>query len=337
MTNNQALFTLEDASGKEVRRTTVQLPAEYTFYDVKPGRYKAYVIYSDGEKLEAKPKDGKELDNATAMDVWVSANWSHSGGNGGGEVKKTVSPPDRLPLKAIICSAIGISLLSHFGGAEPLIREISKQLVDDLPSPRSSQRTQPRNDSQSRNPQSQIPYSRLFSPSVETRLRACIQSNFVRLSEIPTLSGLLETLSWEREPSGEFERQLIIAYTKVQQLQAMFEECDLTLVQEILAAQQEVATSDFQFQEAVIGIGEAALDPQAQAAVVVVGELVNIRVGPNDAILWQVSYGTTLLIDQETLALLSSSERLAIKERRGWLPIFIPGGRRGYIFSLYIS
>jgi hypothetical protein len=166
-----------------------------------------------------------------------------------------------------------------------------------------------------------------------------MESNFVRLSGIPTLSSLLASLSPEIEPAGEFERELILAYTRVQQLRAVLEDCDLELIQEILAAREEVAASDPSVQNAMGGISERASTPPSQITVFVVGKLVNIRAGPslNHTILEQVPYGTILIIDQATLASLPPSEKNFIEQGSGWLPIFLPDGRRGYIYSLYVT
>lgn len=243
----------------------------------------------------------------------------------GGGVKKTKEKP---PVKFIVASATGAALMSNFGASGPLLREISRQVITQEPS-RAVQSSPSRSSSQSQrgqtnNPQtssrrSGFPYNKTFSPEVERRLRQCIQANIVTLSRVPTLSGLLESLSWEREPEGEFERQVIFLYSRVQELRGVIEDCDFTLVQEILEAQERVNNDN------------------PEETILVIGELVNVRVGPssNNAVLAQVPFCTLLRIDLERTAALSQDQRLAIDQGMGWRPVVLADGRRGYIYSLY--
>jgi hypothetical protein len=337
MASNQVVVTVEDEFGKEVKRVTTSFPGQHKFDNLPPGEYKAYVYFPDGRKVEAEGDD--TLPNGGTLKVFLSERRIH--------LPTSTSPPkrplpkleERPPWKAIVSFTAGASFLSNFGGAEPLIREIVRQLADDVPPPRSSTPNQPRSNPQPRNPHSQARYNRLFSPSVEARLRACIQSNFVRLSGIPTLSNLLKSLSWEREPSGEFERQLILAYRRVKQLQTTLKKCDPTLIPEILVAQEKIAASDPQSPNDIAEVGEGLSGSELQATVIVIGPLVNLRAGPSThhIILEQVRYGTTLIIDQATLASLSQSERLSIEQGTGWLPVLLLDGRRGHIYSLYVT
>lgn len=250
---------------------------------------------------------------------------SKKNGNGGG--KKT---SDKPPVKLIVVSATGAALMSNFGASGPLLQELSRQVTRQEPvrtlqrSPSSSS-SRPQQ-SQSGNPNTsprspRTSYNNAFSPEVERRLRQCIQTNIVTLSRVPTLSGLLESLSWEREPGGEFERQVIFLYSRVQELRGVIENCDLTLAQEILEAEERVSNTS------------------SEETVLVVGELVNVRVGPrpNDAVLAQVPYCTLLRIDLERTDALLPAQRLAINQGVGWQPVVLADGRRGYVYSLYIS
>ncbi|MEL6353998.1 MAG: SH3 domain-containing protein [Cyanobacteria bacterium J06627_28] len=68
------------------------------------------------------------------------------------------------------------------------------------------------------------------------------------------------------------------------------------------------------------------------------GALVNIREGASaeTAILGQVSEGTILRVDRDTVETLSDNQKIAIDQRKGWQPVLLSKDRRGYIYSLYL-
>lgn len=322
---SEVTIVLEDESGREVDRGTASIPGQYTFHVNSPGRYKVYLLLKDQAKLEVKPESrSTSFKGPGRIDVHLDTKDYIRLLKVG--VPKISVPQkgedlssDRPPHEAIISSAIGLALMSNLGGATPFFEEISKQLINPDRSnfPQEARQSGARQlgnqDSSSNAPQRQR-YNNL-STEIESRMRNCIQSNLIRLLEVPTLASYLESFSWRDEPDNELERQLLFLYTNFNAVRNAIEECDPTLIQQINSAEKREST------------------------VTVIGNLVNIRSGSGTSfsVISQVRYGTILVVDLETEISLSFLDLLAIEQGNGWQPILLSDGRRGYIFSLYIE
>jgi hypothetical protein len=159
-------------------------------------------------------------------------------------------------------------------------------------------------------------------PEVESNLRQCLKKNLKRLLNIPSLSDLIESLNDDKEnPKSEFQEQTILLYKRVKELQATIEDCDPTLIQELITADNQQTSQS-----------------QSQSTVMIEGETVNVRAGQglNYEVIARLAYGTVVEVDVITFSKLSEQQQLAIKKGEGWYPIIIPDGRKGYIYSLYI-
>lgn len=289
--------------GSVIRKDTIKSPTDScTFNSVLPGHYTVFGLFADGSKTT--DRSFPFFSTASSLTCYLKPEYS----------KICVSPPDppqitstairsKLPVKAIAGFAIPAALMSHFGGAAPLIKEISNTLL------------RPRIASSG----TQASYRNAFSSRVKTQLKTCVKNNVRDFSQIPTLSKLLESASWEREVEGEFEQQIIDLYADYGQLRTTINKCDPRLAQEVLAARANIAKSN------------------ENTTVFVTGQLVNVRVAPNGQIIKSLPYGTPVLLDQVTTAGLSEDQKLAIKQGAGWQPIILSTGEAGYVYSLYIS
>ena len=143
------------------------------------------------------------------------------------------------------------------------------------------------------------------------------------IMSVSQLSELIESLNKDTQDSrSRFQLQIIYSYKRIQELRKTIEECDSTLIREIMAAEERQANQ-----------------VQSQATLRVVGEVVNIRAEPSldSEVIRQVSSDTIVQPDTKMLAELSDSQRLAITAGEGWYPIILPDGEKGYISSLYVS
>ena len=153
-----------------------------------------------------------------------------------------------------------------------------------------------------------------FELNVSERLRQCIESNITEFLGIPTMSGLLESLSFEVEPSSEFEYQLIMLYTRVQKLRDLIKSCDPSLIIDILEAGQDNALIE---------------------EFVVIKDFTYIRAGPHelDPILVSVDFGTTLILDQERYEFILEEQKALLAEGIGWIPVFQPMNGQGFVWA----
>jgi hypothetical protein len=263
------------------------------------------VIYLNLPAKKEPPKDlwcdmGKAIGKALQ-----SLNKSESSNGGGG--KPSSSPP---PINVILGFALGATLLGSLAGVEPILQTSLRPATN----PRS--RSQPSQPDTAVNPTPDRPPNHAspsaFPIGVRNRLQDCIQSRLTELSGIPSLSGLLASASWNWEADSDFDRQLMVLYSRAQQLRMTIASCDPALLQEIVAARQRLLKDE---------------------QVVVIRESANIREGPHEtnAVIYQVPFGTILEIDHETLDLLSPQESAALLQEAGWIPVFLNGNSRGFV------
>jgi hypothetical protein len=239
------------------------------------------------------------------------------------ESKQPKKASPRPPFRAIVGFALGITLTGSFGGLEPLFQQTLRQISSPPQSQTSDQSRLSSN--QSRFNDASSSSQNIFSTEIKTRLKECIKANIIELSGIPTLSEFLASISWEVEPAGEFEYQLIQLYTRVQQLRAAIARCDPTLIQEILDAQEQVANT-----EAWAIIHNQASIEEDWTVII---PLADIRQGPGEEyfLLYQAPFGTLLKIDQEAAALLLNPSISDPFQYIIWLPVNLSNGSTGYV------
>jgi hypothetical protein len=213
---------------------------------------------------------------------------------------KGSSPPPLIP---ILGFAVGATLVGNMVGVESILQNALRQ-----PS-RSVQEEPdfPRNSNNVSQPQRvNLPQQRVFSTEVSSRLQTCIQDRLVELSGVPTLTGFLESVSFEREADSEFEYQLMVLYTRVQQLRAAIESCDLTLIQEIAAARQQFLSDE-------------------QLAVIQESATIRSSPGSDGFPISEVPFGTLLDINYEVFNSLPQEEREILLQGQGQMPVLVPG------------
>lgn len=303
------VVTLTDKHGKVVRQGTIDHPSDScTFQEVPPGEYTASGVYTDGSKTGSR----RTYITPNKSITYYLKDLQPKGWVGSKE------PTAKPPLKTILSAAAAIALASNCQGAEPLVRDISERLLD---SPSTQSPTLRNTDARVTQRASNNSYDTAFPPNVAVQLKQCIRNNIEQLTDIPTLPRLLELISWETEPSDEFEREMIHLYARYEQFQATIELCDPTLVPQIFAARERTAISD------------------TDAKVFVIGDMVNVRsaASASSRIIVQLPYGTPLLVNQGVSASLSEEKKLAISRGAGWQPVILSDGQAGYIFSGLIS
>jgi hypothetical protein len=211
----------------------------------------------------------------------------------GGKDKGSSSPPF-IP---ILGFAVGATLVGNMVGVESILQNSLRQ----------TSRPGQEEPNFSRTPNNtNSPQPRAFPTEISNRLQTCIQERLIELSGVPTLRGFLESISFEREPDSEFEYQLIVLYTRVQQLRAAIESCDPTLIQEIATARQQFLSDE---------------------QIVVIQQSTTIRSSPgNDGfIILEVPFDTELDINYEVFNALSPEEREVLLQGQGWMPVLVPG------------
>ncbi len=246
--------------------------------------------------------------------------------DGGGKGTSNENPPDEKPLpvpELILLAGASMVLMGNLG----LFEDFYSQLLPNRSPP--AQRQPPSENP--RNPNNRNRYRNRLSPEVEKRLRDCLKAKIENLIGVPELSDLVESLMNEDESSiSETQRQIRLLYKQVQQLYKTISDCDLSLIQELLAADQ--ADEQEQFQDRLQNRSYCG------TTVTVVGEMVNVRASPSleGEVIGQVLYGTCLQIDIEIFAFFSAQDQAAATTGTGWYPIILPDGRRGYIHSRYV-
>ncbi|MCY7392128.1 MAG: SH3 domain-containing protein, partial [Leptolyngbyaceae cyanobacterium CAN_BIN12] len=162
-----------------------------------------------------------------------------------------------IPLGLITLAAVSMTLLQNVTLVEDFSSFFSPEKTVQ------NRRIQSSSKSRTINPNDQ--YGLVLSPQVEARLRECLQENLKKLLGISSLSELIESLNKDTQDSrSRFQLQIIYSYKRVQELRKTIEECDSTLIREIMAAEERQADQ-----------------VQSQATLRIVGEVVNIRAEPS--------------------------------------------------------
>lgn len=313
-------LTLRDETGKEIDSVNANIPGRHEFNDLPPGKYTITCTPPEGIKVTPNPLSSGPLTGEKNTLIWES------------NVKNilylvppptpppTPPPPPEdppPPLPALV--VLTVASVTLFGNVA---------LVDDFFLSRITPPWQAQPSPGS--PRSPGNRGRRLSPQVEKRLRDCLQKNIESLLGVPSLTELVESLTEDEESlNTEFQVQVRTLYKRVQQLRKTITECDPSLIRELLEADR----ADEQEQN------QNQIQPQCEATAIVIGELVNVRASPslNSEVIGQVLYGTCVQVDIETFAYFSEQQRLAATTGEGWYPIVLPDGRRGYIYSRYVT
>lgn len=302
--------SLSSRNGKVKLEGTINSQTDSCTFDlVPPGEYTVSGLFLDGSRTldlddSFFPPDNSRTYYLQGSGISTSTSISSRTQSPSGAIRS------KPPAKAIAGFAVSAALASNFGGATPLVKEISNTLFR-------SQQAQSASIQQAAGSQLS---KKTFSSRVEAQLKACVKNNAIYFAEIPTLVKLLKSASWERDSDNEFDHLLIDLYADYQQLRIAIDRCDPMLAQEVLVAKAK------------------AVDSDETIAAFVTGSMVNVRVAPSisSRVIEPLPYGTSVLLDQSTMAILSEDQRLAISQGRGWQPIILPTGESGYIYSLYV-
>jgi Bacterial SH3 domain len=303
-------LSLKNEAGKEIDSVTVNVPpGRYRFRDLPPGKYTIMCTSDVAVRFIENPIK-RTLD--TKDDISGQLVATEDG------LETRIKEPSYPVIEIITLTAISMTLLGNLGLVEDFAAVFS--------SPETAQPLQRQSLSESR---SKNPDDRL-SLEVEARLEQCLKENIKNLLGVPSLSGLVESLNNERNneenPNNKFQAQIRASYKTVQQLRQTIEDCDPTLIQELIATEDSI---DEQRQ------GQF----QCEAAIRVMGDIVNVRISPNinSEVIGQILYGTCVQVDTEAFAYFSEKQRLIVAAGEGWYPIVLPDGRRGYVNSRYMS
>lgn len=308
-------ISLRNSAGEEIDRANFQAPGSHTFCDLLPDTYAAH--YALPQSFVISPNPSYHTLTAPQNDLEIAIRLQDLSSSRASSPQQSTSPS---PLKLIISVAVGMTLLSDLSLVKGLFSSLSpNQSIRPQQSQSSSKSPTRETRKQSQTQTNQA----ALSSKVEARLRWCLQANLENLLEIPSLSSLIQSLEREDEnSSAQFQTQTILLYKRVQQLRQTIEDCDPTLIQELMAAE------DSRMQQEL-----------PQVSIRIEAEFVNVRVGPSlgSQVIEQVSLGTVIPLDLKTFAELSRQQRLAIEQRDGWYPVILPNRRRGYVYSRYAS
>ena len=286
--------SLKNETGKEIANATINVPNSHTFTDLPAGKYTVTYIASEGYTFTTpNPSHYTLTGDKNTLKVTVGLN--------------DISPS--LPIAIISLAALSMVLLANLSLVESFFSpkespSLKQEQVANKSSPRDNR------------------FGDKLTPEVESRLRWCLKKNLKNLLNIPSLSSLIELLNNEEENTKtEFQEQAILLYKRVKELRATIEDCDPTLIQEIIAAEDNQNSQR-----------------EPQSTVMVMAKMVNVRAGQSldYEVIGQIQYGTIVQVDTFTFTKLSQQQLLAIERNEGWYPVIIPDGKKGYIYSLYI-
>lgn len=307
--------TLRNEAGKEVSSVTINVPGSHKFDDLPAGKYTVTWTPPDGfTLLSPNPSYHTFPSEKNALEVTIELkDISATGTPSSDKESSKGNDPSKPPIGLITLAAISMTLLGNLS------------LVEDFSSSFSAtERLQPervQSSPKSRARSTDNRYANELSPEVEAKLRQCLKENLKRLLGIPSLSDLVESLTDKENSKTEFQLQVTLLYKRVKELRSTIEDCDPTLIQAIIAAEDRRTDQG-----------------QTQSKVIIVGELVNVRANPSleAEVIEQLPYGTTVQTDIQTFNSLSDQQRSAIARGEGWYPIILSDARRGYIYSFYI-
>lgn len=300
---------LKNADGKEISNAIINVPNSHEFHNLPSGKYIVTLTAPDNFKLtDSKPVNFNFSGEKNTVKVTIGLKDIAPSGSSPNKEDPTNTQAGLIILAML--SAVLLANLSMVEDIFPPVPPTKKPAVSEI-GESSSKSVREKNRSY------ELPLE------VESSLRKCLKKNLKRLLNIPSLSDLIESLNDDNEDSkSEFQEQTILLYKRVKELRATIEDCDPTLIQEIIAADNQQITQS-----------------QSQSTVILEEKTVNVRAGQglDYEVIAQIPYGATLQADVITLAKLSEQQLLAIKRREGWYPVILPNGRKGYIYSLYIS
>ncbi len=301
--------SLKNASDKEISNAVINVPNSHEFNNLPSGKYTVTITAPDNFELtDPKPSNFDFRGENNTIKVTIGLK----------DIAPSGSSPNKedsanTPVGLIILAMLSAVLLANISMVEDFFSSFTptKKTADikiEQPSskPTSSQKSK----------------GYELPPELESNLRQCLKKNLKRLLNIPSLSDLIESLNDDKENSkSEFQEQTILLYKRVKELRATIEDCDPTLIQELITADNQQTSQS-----------------QSQSTVMIEGETVNVRAGQglNYEVIARLPYGTVVQVDVISFSKLSEQQQLAIKKGEGWYPIIIPDGRKGYIYSLYI-
>ncbi len=292
-----------------------------------------YILEHDDYKSQIRVGSNCK-EEATEEDINSRSHENESNNKDKNELENSISdvkqPLEEKPLpvpELVLLAGVSIALLGNF----TLFEDFYSQLIPDQPPPPTQRQIpseSPRNpNNRNRN---ELP------PEVAKKLRDCLQENIKSLVGVPGLSDLIDSLISENESSiTETQKQIRFLYNKVQQLRKTIEDCDPSLIKELIEADQRDDQENKQEQE-----NEREQEQfECRDSVIVIGGLVNVRVRPtsDSEVIAQALYGTCLQIDTQAFIYLSEDRRQAIVPCECWYPVILPDGMRGYIYSRYAS
>ncbi|WP_088891529.1 SH3 domain-containing protein [Leptolyngbya ohadii] len=318
--------TLQDEQGNDVASATVMAPGSHTFRDLLPGAT-YQVKFSASAPYQVKPAKPdrytlKPQENALKITVGLDCIIVPDPAIEGLSIPQPPEPPKPAPpipdavIFATVAVGLSLALLGDLSGFFSGVRSTAPARPN--LQIRSDVTNRPTNGT-SRSINRGIRSNRRLPRDLEERLLDCIeealksQSDLLQnledtgvSTDLATLVPLLIGIEQE-EPTDP-------AIELVQQLKGFIEECDPTLIESIIEAEQENQGNDE-------NDSFSAADQ-----VRIVGHHVNVRTEPhlNSPVVAQVS-GGAVAVDRS----------LATVE--GWLPIILPDGQRGYISTEFVS
>lgn len=301
--------SLKNAAGKEISNAIINIPNSHEFHNIPYGKYIASCTAPENIRLTPANLyyDCTKQINTIIVTITLE-NIAPSG------TSPTKEETTNTPVGLIILAALSAVLLANLS----LVEDFFSSLFPPPKKPANTKIEQP--------PSKPTPRgeSRSYElpPEVKSNLRQCLQKNLKRLLNIPSLSDLIESLNDDKENSkSEFQEQTILLYKRVKELRATIEDCDPTLIQELITADNQQTSQS-----------------QSQSTVMIEGDTVNVRAGQglNYEVIARLANGTVVQVDVITFSKLSEQQLLAIKRGEGWYPIIMSDGRKGYIYSLYI-
>lgn len=314
---------IRDLSDKEVDRATIVVPpGKYKFTGLSPGDYSVKCILPRGAYFGGNNpwKQHARKDGVLAVNITGRI---HGIPQIDGPPPPPPPPPDRPPPlpEAIAVTAASLVLMGNIALFEDFVLE---DFISSLRPNRTAptEQTQPPSESELRDPRNRL------SPAVEKRLWDCLKANVKRIAGVPDLTELFQTLTENNESlNTEFQLEVRQLYKKVKQLRSLIEECDPTLIEELMKADEKIVEER-----------QEQSPDECNHTATIVGRLVNVRAFPSSdsEVIAQFAYGSCIQLDIDTLNSFSDEQRSDAESGKGWYPIILPDGGRGYVYSRYI-
>ena len=301
---------LSNEQGQDVGEATINAPGIHDFANMPVGKYK--VTFTPLGEFKFVGENPKTFIARECGCLLVTVSMENiDTGNGSKNDKGNLIKPVLIP-------AISVALMAFL---EPSFISCAVPSSSLRNQPKITPRPIRKTSGNLTNPSSQRPINpNQFIPGFSKRLETCILENLKSLLDFPGLYEVVLPVLDKDIENDEFVSHIIYLYEKYDQVRLVLEDCDISSVEQLIEDADEQSETI-----------------NTSMYVLITGNDVNIRNESNldGRIISQASNGDTFLLNTVEFYTLSNRNRVDIISSKGWYPIILSDGRKGYIYSLY--